>query len=67
MDSADGKSGVYRFVSSLPSGHYLKEFYFPVPSERFVDMRYPKLQWKESNPNNTAKITRPNEAEKQAC
>lgn len=66
MDGFDGKSGVYRFVSRFPSGHYRKEFYFPVPSERFDYMRYPKLQWKESNPKMTATVTRPTEAEKQA-
>jgi len=65
MDSTDGKSGVYRFVSRLPFGHYRKEFYFAVPSEQFVDMRYPKLQWKEST-RNTLAVKRPTEVEKQS-
>jgi hypothetical protein len=67
MDSADGKSGVYRFVSSLPfGGQYRKEFYFAVPCERFVKMSYPKLLWKESTRSTLAAVKRPTEVEKQS-
>ena len=65
MDSADSKSGVYRFVSSLPFGHYHKEFYFAVPCERFVKMSFPKLLWKEST-NRALAVKRPTEVEKQS-
>ena len=65
MDSADGKSGVYRFVSTLPSGNYRNEFYFAVPCERFLKMSYPKLLWKEST-RSTLAVKRPTEVEKQS-
>lgn len=68
MDSADGESGVYRFVSGLPFGHYRKEFYFAVPCEdRFVKMTYPRLLWKESTRSTLAvNVKRPTEVEKQS-
>ena len=55
MESVDGKSEVYRFLSSLPIGPYRKEFYFAVvPQEKFKDMRYLKLHWEVSTPYSTS-------------
>jgi hypothetical protein len=69
MDSADGKSGVFRFLSSLPIGlnkKYLKEFYFAVPKERFKDMKLPKFLWNLKNlKRKKNNIIQPSEVEKQ--
>jgi hypothetical protein len=54
MESVDGKSEVYRFLSSLPIGPYRKEYYFAVQQEKFKDMRYLKLHWKVSTPYSTS-------------
>ena len=67
IDSADSKSGMFRFVSRLPVGYCRKEYYFAVSQERFLEMCYPQLRWKESYPNITVPVKRPLKVEKQEC
>jgi hypothetical protein len=62
MDSVDGKSGVYRFVKSLPFiKSYNSKFYFTVRKEDFKNICYPKLLWKiKSDSNKEILVERPN-------
>eukprot|EP01038_Epipyxis_sp_PR26KG_P014691 gene14691-19738_t len=66
MDSADGKSGLYRLINELSSGnkHYQKapvnNFYFAVPEQAFDTMnKMPLLKWNTSiDPKKEMKIKR---------